>query len=336
MGVHVLHLKLRPTALARRYNPGHYLTIGTNNAQRDNYASLLALPGVQGVQFRYQWKVLEPSQDVYNVQPILDDLAICEAAGKQLIAMVEDKSFDGTKPGAAYLDAYQSPNSGGGYSIHRWDAFPLARIKKLVTQLAAVVDGEAYFQGVAFQETALGLTGTVLTNNGYTDLAYRDALIDQLLQADADLPHCRVFWYQNFFPTAGTDFRLDEVADAVKGRGVILGGPDILPDSTTIESRCYPRYRNMFGQIKLFCSNQNDSYRHPHSTSSPPDTKVPGETWANGDYWTMLQLHKWGRDNLKLNYMMWENVITAQPADSNNVADAKVVIAANPTFNTGF
>jgi hypothetical protein len=345
-----------PVPGTRRYRPGHYLAIGNGNqSARDNYTGNLSLPGLQGVQFRYEWKSLEPSLNNFTAQPILDDLtkiaSVTTSRGKkdsQLIAMIEDKSFANQgNPLPAYLVPYSSPNSNGGYTSWRWDPYVVERFLALVNFLGPIVDQNPNFAGFAIQETAMGFGGA--PGHGYTDLLMRNALRDQCLGMADATPHAVAYWYQNFMPSNATDFRIDEVADLVKGKGVIFGGPDILPDEkenigTALEDRVYPRYRNppdgVFGEMPLFCSCQQESYRHKHVTTSPPDTRAPGFTWNIGDYWRMEELFLWSTGthstSLHLQTVVWENVLTSnagagQPP-GRTVADSKAVWAKYPSW----
>ena len=103
-----------------------------------------------------------------------------------LIVMVEDKTFTPEKPTPAYLDAYALRNRSGGYTAMRWSPQVLPRWKALVEALGKRFDSIASFEGLAMQETAPGLTYTVLKANGYTPELYRDAYIDFLTDASQE------------------------------------------------------------------------------------------------------------------------------------------------------
>jgi hypothetical protein len=111
--------------------------------------------------------------------------------------------------------------------------------------------------------------------------------------------------------------------------GIVLGGPDILPDSDTLNLRVYPRYHTYHGQIPMFCSMQNDSFAHTHTTTTP-DPRMPNDSWDEGDPWLMDEMFRWSRDDLLLNYVIWNrNVGTPR----NWEPDGRLVVAAYPTFN---
>ncbi|MBW2536518.1 MAG: hypothetical protein JRI55_33855, partial [Deltaproteobacteria bacterium] len=80
-------------------------------------------PGVSGVQIRYTWRSLEPTQGQYDLSQLESDLDLVASEGRHLIAMVEDKSFNGSMPTPNYLSSYTLPNKPGGYTVMRWDPY---------------------------------------------------------------------------------------------------------------------------------------------------------------------------------------------------------------------
>jgi hypothetical protein len=375
---------------ARKNQPGHYLAIGNgagNGDRRGNYykvvsgskPDLLSTPGIRGVQLRYTWADLNPTGNTFNFgtvkatypdteRTIRADLWRCRQSphpNAKLIIMVEDRTFNGATiettvnpmpadmaNNSAYVRLVTTSSGGTsyGYTAIRWDPVVITRWHALITALGAAFDSDPNWYGIAFQESAGGWSDADRTQTNYSDIKYRDALINQLKKASDVFPTSRIFWYTNFFPTPAQDFRLEEVADAIKVyqggfHGVIMGGPDILPDrgyltNDNIWARCYPRYRDppvgSFGELPLFCSMQLDSYAHNHvtaATAASPDPRMPGlpvATWTLGSRWTMDHLFRFGRDYLHLNYVMWDNRVGS---GNDFEPDARLVIAANPTFN---
>ena len=123
-------------------------------------------------------------------------------------------------------------NRNGGYTTLRWDPYVNDRLKLLVTRLGAQFDCDPQFRGRGVSGISLGLDEAALTCLGYTPEKYRDALISLLRSASASVPRSRVFWYMNFLP--GNQQYIGEIADAVIGTGVVMGGPDILPDNRAL------------------------------------------------------------------------------------------------------
>ncbi len=303
----------------RKFHPGHYVSIARGYARNDFSGALVK--GVTGVQLRYRWADLEPAEGRYDFSVISRDLQAAQLAGVQLVVLIEDKSFKDERPAPAYLqEKYTLSNRANGYTALRWDPYVSDRLKRLVANLGSQFDCQANFEGVAFQESSLSLDDKVLDAHGYTPEKYRDALIDLLRSAAGSLPRSRVFWYMNFLPQKQE--YIGEIAEAVIGTGVVMGGPDILPDNTALATRVYPYYGKYEGRLRLFNSMQHDSYRHRRRT---------GRGDGSG-YWAMEDLFQFARDELHVDYVFWEYRTWRQPPDSHDWTDAREVIARYPTF----
>ena len=98
-------------------------------------------------------------------------------------------------------------------------------------------DSHWAFHGVALQESAPTLSFSTLSAQGYTPEKYRDAYIDILSTGAAALPTSRMFWFMTFFPKR-QDY-IASVANAVASKGVIMGGPDVLPDDAALKERSH-------------------------------------------------------------------------------------------------
>ncbi len=309
------------TEAARKFNAGHYVAVG--RAETPSLKAAARTPGIDGVQRRYRWAQLEPSPGVYDFAAISRDLEVMASAGVQLVAMIEDKTFDGTIPTPADLhDDAQTLQGPRGYVATRWDPVVVDRLARLVSALGEQFDCHPNFEGVAFQESALSLDPATLREAGYTPEKYRDALIRLLRAADASLPRSRVFWYMNFLP--GNQGYLDDIAAAVLGTGVVMGGPDILPENSALASRTYPIYERFRGRLKLFGSMQHDSYRHPRGAQKL------AAGFGQPELWSMEELFLFARDELHVDYVFWEFRSRRKPADSRDWNEARDVIVRYP------
>ncbi len=303
----------------RKYHPGHYVSIG--RAEAPNGFGPALSKGITGVQMRYRWAQLEPEPDHYEFGPIARDLDAAKSAGVQLVVLIEDKSFTDDAPTPAYLnEKYAVRNHNRGFSALRWDPFVLDRLQHLVAKLGAQFDCNPNFEGIGFQETSPGLDDSSLDASGYTPEKYRDALIGLLRSAANSVPRSRVFWYMNFLPR--NQKYIGDIASSVVGTGVVMGGPDILPDNRALQKRVYPYYDEFRGRLKLFNSMQHNSYRHRH-----------GGNDSNGSYWSMEDLFQFARNKLHVDYIFWDYHPQRVPPDSHNWDDAREVIARYPTFN---
>ena len=166
----------------------------------------------------------------------------------------------------------------------------------------------------------MGFSDATLNANGYTPEKYRDALITVLKDASQSFSGSRVFWYMNFL--SRSQAYLGEVASAVAPLGVVMGGPDALPDDYALKKLTYPFYEHYKGQMPLFCSAQFNSYKHLHQDSS-----------YKTKYWTMDELFRFMRDDLHVNYVFWTRKTWSNPSGSYDWTDALQVIERNPAFN---
>jgi len=309
----------QPIVATRQQYPGHYISMVRTDDQNDMVDSLR--PGVAGIQKRWHWRQLEPSFDNYDFSEVESDLDLMAANGARLIVFVEEKTFTNVIPTPPYLhDEYTAPNKPGGYTSIRWDPYVVERFKKLLAKLGERFDTHPAFEGVAIQESSPGFSGATLDAYGYTPEKYRDAIIDVLTSAGADMPSSSVFWYMNFFPRGMSN--LPVIARAVADYNVVVGGPDVLPDDWSLVTHAYPLYEELNGTVQLFNSMQYNSFNHVHDDPSYP-TK----------YWTMDELYNFAVEELHVEYLFWNRKTWRRPSDSYIWEDALPIIANNPSFN---
>jgi hypothetical protein len=308
-----------PVDTARKYHPGHYIGLLRGHTEQV-YLDTSIQPGVVGIQKRYTWRSLEPSLGTYDFSQIQADLLWAQANGMRMIVMIEDKTFQPDQPLPAYLVQYSVPNRAGGYTALRWQPYVVERFKALIKALGGRFDANPSLEGIATQETSLSLNGTALDQHGYTPEKYRDAYIDILTSASTSFPTSRIFWYMNFFPR--NQAYIGAVATAVSGKGVVMGGPDVLPENNALVKMAYPYYDQFRGKLPLFGQVEDICYNALHETSG-----------YSTKYWTMPELYRFGRDDLHLNYMIWVRISRPDPADAYTWLDALPVIQTYPTIN---
>ncbi len=316
-----------PGALApgRKNNAGHYTAlIAANDGDQAFFDSVK--PGMKGIVKRYPWRDLEPTEGQYDFSQIESDLMLVASQGMQLIVLIVDKTFQFDAahpiPTPDYLsgDQHIRPNKPGGFTAVRWSPLMLARMNALIVALGNRFDANPNFEGIATQESAPGMETADRIDTGYTPEKYRDALISCLTSATQSMPHSRVFWSMNFLPD-GQSY-LSDIASAVQSLGVVMGGPDVLPDSDPLIRLTYPLYTEFNGKMPLFTQVEQSVYRHEHEGDSFP-TK----------YWTMPEIFEFSRDDLHVNYIFWVRVATPNPIDSYSWWDALPIIEANPVIN---
>ncbi|HET7203332.1 MAG TPA: hypothetical protein VFI92_08185 [Steroidobacteraceae bacterium] len=307
--------------VGRKYHPGHYVSILRDAYWRTQTVMTDSIkPGVVGMSKRYTWRQLEPTLGNYNFSEIQSDLNWAAAYGMRLVVMIEDKTFILERPTPTYLDKYTLRNRAGGYTVVRWSPYVVGRFNALVRALGARFDSHPNFEGIATQETSLGFDAAILDAYGYTPEKYRDAYINMLTSAANSLPRSRVFWYMNFFPR--NQAYIGSIASAVVGKGVIMGGPDVLPDNWALVNRTYPFYDQFQYKMPLFGQVEDICYRHLHATSG-----------YSTKYWTMSQLFRYARDQLHVDYMFWVRTTHPEPPDSYSWVDSLPVVSNNRTFN---
>jgi hypothetical protein len=174
----------------RKFHSGHWIVM-SRGADTISLMSQSLKPGVVGLVKRYTWRALEPSQGKYNLAGMQADLAWAAANGKHMIFIIEDKTFTMERPDPSYLDKYTPRNRAGGYTVVRWNPTVVTRFNALVKAIGAKFDSNKNFEGIATQETALGLDSSTLKQFGYTPEKYRDAYINILSAAAQSMPTSR-------------------------------------------------------------------------------------------------------------------------------------------------
>jgi hypothetical protein len=190
----------------------------------------------------------------------------------------------------------------------------------LVRALGERFDSNPRFEGIATSESAHGVEPAVLEATGYTPEIYRDTLIDVLTSATESFPTSRVFWYMNFL--YGQNYYMGEIARRVAPLGVVMGGPDVMPDEIALQLHPYPFYDGFAGRMPLFGQVEPSCYHHPHADPFAPTT-----------YWTPAELFEYARDELHVSYIFWHRWRWRIHADSYTWWDAIPAIENNPTFN---
>lgn len=310
-------------ATARRFHPGHYVAVGPGTELRD--IKHLDEPALRGVNKRWFWRTLEPAEGAYDFSSIEADLQYLREQGKQLVVFLMDKSFSDRSALPGYLSQYEFHSVWGGLTPARWHPYYIERLLALGRALGERFDKHPNFEGVALQESSLGIADEGYSRFGYTPERYRDALVSILKGMQTYLPSCHVFWYSNFLP--GNDRYLYQVADAIREAGVFMGGPDILPYRRFLSEVSYPMYEKYKNTITLFGSAQGDSYRHHRNDISVDEEEpVPEE-----GYLSMEEIFRFAQESLHVRYVFWDY---EYEGSARTFDDAVDVIRKYPVFNT--
>lgn len=306
----------------RKWNPGHYILITSLESAKE-VESIIANPGnnIKGVQVAYLWRNLEHKKGVYDFTSIEEHLNIVKKYNKQLFIVLGDRVFDANeKPVPDYLYLEQQYNGGveplinGGSVARIWDAAVMERCNRLVEELGKKFDNDSNFEGLAFEESSLGIN--VKTAKGYSPESYADALFSRIEAAAKAFPNSSVLMYMNWFP-----HELKKVIEYLPKDGIGLGGPDLVPDEGRFGYKeripAYNYYPKYSGVIPLGTAVQSENLvrpewflgecrMHPFNAICKKD-KYGNYEKRKGDF-TLEGFWHMGVNTLKLNYIFWASV----------------------------
>ena len=314
-------------AAERKFHGGHYVAI----TEREEVSSIKHLdePALHGVNKRYYWSDLELQKNKYDFNGIRRDLKYLKEHHKQLVVFITDKTFQPNRnPLPPYLSQYALPNL-RGFTAKRWDPVVVDRFIALSKALAKEFDSDSNFEGIAFQESALMVTPAVLRQNGYTPERYRDALIELLNATSKAFSQSQVFWYMNHLEENSS--YLADIAQALAPGKIVMGGPDILPYRKRLQPT-YQLYDKFNGRLKLFCSAQDDSYRHDKMDSRNMGNARRNQTEPAGGYVPLEQIFLFARDKLHVSYLFWSYKEYRGSPGAFTYEDAIPVMRKYPSF----
>lgn len=249
----------------------HYISLPAGNDSVQTMQDLLGkCTKIKGFLKRYRWVDLEPRQNTYDLWEIAQDVAFCEANQVRLVAMVEDKSFNGlSSPVPVYAKAVQ--NSTQGYTAVRWEP----ETKEGYLNLFRTIDGRFWsssgLEGLATQETAPSLSAETLGYAKYDPLEYA-----QVYKDIGAVLGSSFYWFFNYFPQDQS-----QIGEIIKTDPYInVGGPDLWPNDPTLVKKAYTYYplaQRRFIHVSLPSYDQD----------------------------TVPSLYKYARDTLKVQTMFW-------------------------------
>jgi hypothetical protein len=295
---------------SRAADPQHFIFFGQDRARIADPA-FLNNPDIAGAQLRYTWRELEPERDRYQLQPLLDDLALLQKHGKRLFVQLQDVSFSerilvpdyllrdpafggGAARTYSFPDDDESRATSEGRVARRWDPAVRARFSKLVEVLGRELDGR--IEGLNFAETAVdfGESGR-FHPAGFTYQGYVESLQAIMSAARRAFPRSCVIQYGNFMPgewlPANDRGYLRAIYAHANRIGHGVGGPDLLPYRTGQLNHSYPLIAARAPGIcaGLAVQDGNLADRNP----------------ATGRPATAAELYAFARDRLRLDYIFW-------------------------------
>lgn len=268
--------------------------------------ALLARPDIGGVQIVYSWKSLEPEEGRYDFSAIERDLAMTEAAGKDLFVQVQDRFF---LPDARNVPAYilsqaryggglarQADNPGEGrpvatgWAAKQWNPAVRERFQALLAALARRFDGRVF--GLNLPETAIDLLDG--EGEGFECDAYFEAELENAAFARAAFRRSHVVQYVNFWPCEWNNDRryMERFFAAAVERGIGVGGPDVVPWRRGQMANSYPFFNRHEAELPLVAM----AVQEPTLTYTDPET---------GERFTRAEIVAFARDYLGVDIIFW-------------------------------
>lgn len=317
---------------AVKWNPGHYvMLVGSGNGGKNSssymaeiYKEMASHKAIRGIAIRYDWSEIEKTKGVYDFTSIDKHLADLTKVNKQLIILLEYKSFTPDILIPAYMRTAEyeggviALGSNGvikGYNIKLWNTAVYNRMVALVTAIGKHLNSHPNFEGFGLQETAMGQVMKPLTSvqvNGF----YNN-LINVDKAAKAVFTETMVFQLMNYPRNL-----LDSMIGDLKTMGATVGATDIFIDEPGLNfvgtkytsDGLYLHFPRLAGTISLLAQVEKSNYentRHDKKGYKP----------------TITEILKFGRDELHANYILW----TRSPEYFNNVLE--VLNQADQTVN---
>lgn len=295
---------------AVKWNPGHYvMLVGSGNGGKNSssymaeiYKEMASHKAIRGIAIRYDWSEIEKTKGVYDFTSIDKHLADLTKVNKQLIILLEYKSFTPDILIPAYMRTAEYEGgvvplgSNGvikGYNIKLWNTAVYNRMVAFVTALGKHLDSHPNFEGFGLQETAMGQVMKPLTSaqvNGF----YKN-LINVDKAAKAAFPETMVFQLMNYPRNL-----LESMIGDLQTMGATLGATDIFIDEPGLNIKgtrytsdgLYLHFPELTGVMPLLAQVEKSNYentRHDRKGHKP----------------TITEILNFGKDKLHVNYIMW-------------------------------
>ncbi len=305
---------------AVKWHPGHYAAVDRKQNDKSAYlkglyADLDANPALRGVLLRFAWFELEPTKGNYDFSAIEKHLSELAAHHKQLILLVETKSFGYPNEGSIVPDYVlndpqfegavfkfpagpkdsngQSRSGRRGSNLKLWNPQVYERLSALLTALGKRFNAHPNFEALGLQETAMGKSEESITPQ--QEHAFFENLLKLHAQLRTNFPNTVTIQLTNY-PIN----KLDLLTSRFKTMGTGLGGPDIFLSDPGLNrpGGVYSYYPKLAGTVPLAPMVAAGNYiaaRHGGSADEAPRVD---------------QLYNFARDRLKANYIFW-----SRPAD---------------------
>jgi hypothetical protein len=297
------------TRPARESSPQSFVFFNLDR-HRIAETSFLENANIAGAQVKYTWRELEPERDLYDLEPLFEDLTFLERHGKRLFVQLQDVSFDerinvpdyliDPEFGGGVARKYEvdedddAPPEFDGWVARRWDPAVIARLAKLLQALGDHLDGR--IEGINLAETSIAFENRdELRPSGYSPEAYANGVRATMSAARNAFSESRVIQYANFMPGEWLPWEdhgyLRGVYAHAERIGVGVGGPDLLPFRAGQRNHSH----------KLIAARA----AHVMAGLAVQDGNLDEIDPATGSPVTIERLYRYASDSLRLDYLFW-------------------------------
>lgn len=295
------------SAATTKWHPGHYVMLVGEGKYSDRYMNQVynemdSHSALRGVAIRYKWSELEKGKDIYDFSSIDKHLATLKLKNKQLIILLEYKSFTPDILVPAYLRtaAYEqgvfalgSNSTIKGYNIKLWNTGVRDRLSALITALAEHINNHPNFEAFGLQESTMGQPLVPLTSTQVSGFYNNLLLVDR--NAKAKFANTNVFQLTNY-PRSFLQPLVNEllsIGGTLGATDVFIQEPGLLhPGSKYTSKGLYLFFPDMNGKIPLLVQVEKPNYentKHDDTGYKP----------------TINELNSFSRDKLFANYILW-------------------------------
>ncbi len=314
-----ISVKTESESIGTRFHPGHYVMTSISRSHPPAERSLkrikfikhhLADPEIRGFMSHFEWKVLEPERDQYNLKPIGDILRVLEGSDKYLAIYLRDRNFgkECTKPpvpkyllGKEFGKPYKHNVT---CMIELYNPDVVNRKLALYKAIADKFDRHPNLELITDGETSIG--GSI----GYSHDAWVEEIKRFYIEAKKSFRHTMVLVQLNFL--GGSDHYLYEVARVIEETG---GGAIGLPDTVPCRRRDIPA-----SEVCDYTIPGYDVLRKFHGRIAIAPN---AETW-DLQYEESSDVYDMALNYLGADHVFWSRSFTSRRDKSNREPDAYI------------
>ncbi len=246
------------------HEPVHFLYSGEGITPEVRI--LLEQREIEGVQIIYNWRMLEPEKNVYDISAIERDLAELDGLGKKLFVQIQDRFFEvhrrnipdyvQTDPIYAgglvpqFDDSIEGARQQQGWTTAQWNPNVRKRFQALLAALGERFDGRIH--GLNLPESSIGDPGDT-DKTGFTCDRYFEATLENIRAARSVFTSSYVVQYTNFWPCEWNNDQgyMEGIFEDAAAHGYGLGGPDIIPFRRPQMNNSYQFFNAYRGRLAI-------------------------------------------------------------------------------------